>query len=580
MRFSKGSRELAGGAGDGSSIVAPIYWYAKAEEGAWRINGLNNNNSPDEAHRRVYIRVVLDSSVSYKIGMAANDFDGRAFLYKEDGTNLKDNDESYMTVEDLTLTDSFTFQPSETGVYIIALGSYSEHSGTGSFTACCYPAPIKEDIPRDIYAYETSSGFDELSKPIRSKSADELGCALITHPKKGLVVRYDITSLTAETGQQFVAEGGTPIFMNKNGIDCMFLDGNTTVYTTDQTDLTAIQNSGKAAFSFWVKVTIDAPTESLMVGRSESGYYTYKADFSHNRIDVTIGDFSSINYNINLRDLSWTHVLVTHNQADNNYKLYINGKLVGTTAFNTWRWIERLYVGRGFKGWLAGLRVYDRALTEAEVYELSHEYKEIPSNIPEPAYFSGSYTYANISEYTVTNKFPSGKADRTVSLWAKQSKADDQHCVFCYGESSERNAFIMWLNSQGFIVDYNNYNASSYVSVPVGEWLHICVTLSDNATVERVYINGQLASESAITEDVSTNTASYYGGRVGAYYDGRYFVGNIKECSVYDRALNADEVAQLYDNQAITDGRIFYAPLTKGASTDMFDYVNLAYGEI
>jgi hypothetical protein len=76
-----------------------------------------------------------------------------------------------------------------------------------------------------------------------------------------------------------------------------------------------------------------------------------------------------------------------------------------------------------------------------------------------------------------------------------------------------------------------------------------------------MYVNGILVATGTDTTSLDSNMgltiASRFDQTTGAFYDGK-----IKDVNIYDRALSTGEITQLYNNEDVTSGRVFNAPLT------------------
>ena len=77
----------------------------------------------------------------------------------------------------------------------------------------------------------------------------------------------------------------------------------------------------------------------------------------------------------------------------------------------------------------------------------------------------------------------------------------------------------------------------------VDEWVHIVCTY--DGTTQKLYINGSLDQSATTSQTVSVTTNAKIGAR---NFDDRAveFLGKIDELAIYDRALTAAEVTQIY----------------------------------
>ena len=81
--------------------------------------------------------------------------------------------------------------------------------------------------------------------------------------------------------------------------------------------------------------------------------------------------------------------------------------------------------------------------------------------------------------------------------------------------------------------------------IPLDNWTYVVAT-KDSSSGSYLYINGNLdANDPSLTQDVTDSTSNLH---IGHSYFGsdRYFNGTIDDVRVYDRALTAGEIEQLY----------------------------------
>lgn len=194
----------------------------------------------------------------------------------------------------------------------------------------------------------------------------------------------------------------------------------------------------------------------------------------------------------------------------------------------------------------------------------------VPNGIGDgSAYFDGS-----TSAKLICQDLPTGSNPTSISAWFYQTSGTDLRTICGYGEnSSSQQKFVMtrypYVLSHVWGYDY------AFESKAIGykKWYHV-VIVYENA-IEKCYVNGELIGQRE--HSFNTNTSNFEF-RIGTHNDDRYFIGNIKDINVYNRALSADEVTQLYNKQEITSGRVLYVPLQYGKDDEtMFTSKNFVY---
>jgi hypothetical protein len=92
-------------------------------------------------------------------------------------------------------------------------------------------------------------------------------------------------------------------------------------------------------------------------------------------------------------------------------------------------------------------------------------------------------------------------------------------------------------------------------------WYHVAVT-SDGSGNRCLYING-VCEASATGQPFGQSQPNFYVG-ADASYSNEYFLGDIDDIRIYNRALSAQEVEQLYGGTAATEPNLFYSPIAAG----------------
>jgi uncharacterized protein (TIGR02145 family) len=155
---------------------------------------------------------------------------------------------------------------------------------------------------------------------------------------------------------------------------------------------------------------------------------------------------------------------------------------------------------------------------------------------------------------------PIGSGDVTIAGWFKLSSdfsgdGVSIKCIVCFNDSPSTNDIYLKFGN-GFNSDVNGalclgvydnamYSAcSSQTSWNSGEWHHMVGTYSGQ-TGSKMYVDGVLVGSNSHVGRGTTKSAS---AKIGDDYDGgnRFPGGTLDDVRIYNRALSADEVAELY----------------------------------
>lgn len=176
--------------------------------------------------------------------------------------------------------------------------------------------------------------------------------------------------------------------------------------------------------------------------------------------------------------------------------------------------------------------------------------------------FAGDNDYVSIAESTSLQP----GTQMTISAWVKaDALASD---ISLIDKTNNGYGFALKLNSgtpqfrNGTGAAYSDLSATSTIST--GVWYHLVGTL-DSAGNKRIYINGSLSNISSgeTFNGNSTSVPLKFGVRTAAYY-----TGQLDEARIYNRALSADEVSQLYN---FAPGPVGYWKMDEGSGSTALD---------
>ncbi len=173
---------------------------------------------------------------------------------------------------------------------------------------------------------------------------------------------------------------------------------------------------------------------------------------------------------------------------------------------------------------------------------------------------------------SATVNFSSTKAF-TLAAWVYLSvdalSQSNGACIICKGVSGNE-AYCLDINNGSFRVSMRNSSGNSLMSatsatIPVaGTWYHVAGTyITPGQPHEVIYVNGVAdgTSSGTLTTVLSNTTPMTIGGRASS--NGVYnipFQGIIDEVHIYNRALSASDINELYSSTNVTVYGTNYAP--------------------
>ena len=270
----------------------------------------------------------------------------------------------------------------------LAASDYTAASGTLTFLPGVISQSIALSIAGDVSAETAETILVNLTSPVNATVADAQGVVTISDDDgavPGLVAAYGFDEGTGTTtadasgaGQTGTLSGGaawTTAGKNGNALSFDGVNGMVTVADTaalDVTRTTVMAWLRPSTLGSWrsavLKETADGLAYALYANNNASRPAGFVNLGSNN--DRTAAGTTAMPLN------AWTHVAMTFDGS--NIRLYVNGVLVRTAGFagNIVTSTEALRIGGNaiwgewFEGMIDDVRIYDRALTLAEVQSM------------------------------------------------------------------------------------------------------------------------------------------------------------------------------------------------------------------
>jgi len=302
----------------------------------------------------------------------------------------------------------------------------------------------------------------------------------------------------------------------------------------------------------------------------------------------------------NVADNKWHHVAGTFSASDQKMRIYIDGVLEDTSTHVFVDMPVPTYAVIGavlkdtnpqyFDGLIDDVRAYDRALTATEISKLYEETEGTFNSSQNNQLTDGlvgmwSFNGPDVSGSTVYDRSGSGNNGTitganptigkvgqalnfdgsdyinvgndaslnitdaiTVSLWVKPNSSSGQQGLVS-DSAGWSNHFHMYLRD-GADAQYawgiSNAEYFRTGNMKVGEWQHIVGTYSEVTSEAFLYVDGESIASGNWTGEIVTTINDLYLGRAPGIAVPVTLNGSIDEVRIYDRALSADEVKQLY----------------------------------
>ena len=286
------------------------------------------------------------------------------------------------------------------------------------------------------------------------------------------------------------------------------------------------------------------------------------------------------------RDGTWHHVAVVKSTSE--LRLYVDGELVDSVADTTSVHSSvDIVLGREsvsssqsyFDGSLDDVRVYGAALTAEEIADLYgllgrwrldetsgttandssiHGHHGTLSggfvfgaNSVSPGKVNDALDFDGSNDYIETNFASNETASITMTAWVKSDDAGTignnsvSQRLMTQRDASTSSRLCLGINNNRIAAGWDDGGFSVQEGTTIlasGQWYHAAVTY-DGSTV-RLYVNGV---EEGSWSESSMSTPSSDTFQIGCQYGGaRHFDGALDDVRVYDRALCADEIADIH----------------------------------
>jgi hypothetical protein len=348
-------------------------------------------------------------------------------------------------------------------------------------------------------------------------------------------------------------------------------------------DAASLDFEGDGTLSFWVKQEGDVGTILWKRAYAGSNGWTAYFGFSNSMIGY-VNDNATWVQGSTISS-QWQHIALV--SAQGTMKLYINGSLADSknNANGFQATAVSLLIGNDennnyFEGIIDDIGIYNCALNASEIVSLYNgtpdclvSYWPFNSNANDE---SGTDNHGHVHGATVTtDRFGNpGSAysfdgiddyievldassldfegDGTLSFWVKQN--GDAGPVLWKKLAPGNNGWATYFGFSNTMIGYVNDNATwvqgSTTSSP---WQHVAL-VSDQGTM-KLYIDGTLVDSKSNANGFQATDISLL---IGKDENNNYFEGTIDDIRIHNCALNANQIAILYNNVTLGINNSYY----------------------
>jgi hypothetical protein len=342
----------------------------------------------------------------------------------------------------------------------------------------------------------------------------------------------------------------------------------------------------QVTISSWV--SIDSSTGTYQVVQSLGSSPTIDIACDPGGSNCGCDFYNSVNNSVDIGYDTWTLITCTYDGTE--MKQYINGEYSSTESganktFNTTHYIG---IGRNgssypFKGKIDDVKIWNRALTSAEIEK---EYHQGPAPIgywsmdqingttvidqsgmgndgtltnmtkksnSKPGKVGQALEFDGVEEYIEMGDVDFDYGNFSVSLWVKANSQSQSHVKNLIGKgnwNSSNNWYLGYKSDLHLSFVYGTtWNTGTYYdksNFDLTQWNHLIGVAEPD--VLKLYLNGRLVHTKETEHNTVSNDFNLQIGR--SSYFGNYFDGLIDEVKIYDYALTPYQIAQEYNGGA------------------------------
>lgn len=370
----------------------------------------------------------------------------------------------------------------------------------------------------------------------------------------------------------------------------------------------SLKFTGDFTVSFWINTSTTGSTMRILGNRSASGTNTGWEVFINSggiagmQVDTPAG-LVSVTGSTNVADGVWRQVIAKRSGSILSFKInnVAEGSPTGSSTGDCGTDADNTYIGRTpqtaqyYNGKIDNLRIFDRALTDAEdtilynagngnedngsgstVVSLKMEDNAASTDVTDTTGLNTVTSTTNTSNLTTTGLLGNGfnfngsseyldlgsaaalkfTEDFTVNVWVRLNSAGVQRIAGNRSSSGDNVGWDLSKTSGGsatFILDEGavSYSVTATTSIIDSAW-HM-LTIKRSGSTLSIFIDGvsEGTPTGSSTADIGTLAENTYVGRTP--FSANYFSGDMDSYTAFNRAISDDEIAILYNGGRGTD---------------------------
>ena len=455
-----------------------------------------------------------------------------------------------------------------------------------------------------------SEPFDDIRIYNKILSATEIA-ELATKPNEALIGHWKLDETSGTTAADSSQYGNDGTLTNSNfttdsvdaPYDTGFYANGTDSYISIPDPASSILDFGAGSFSYgaWFKGALtDGQLLSKQTSANAAGY-SIGSSFSGTpgqtwcRLGDGSGNISAIDAGNTAADGAWHHIMCVADRSTDTLYIYVNGISAASADISSIDSVSSSTPlqfgarnGANFvEAEIDDVRVYSRALNASEVLELYNNANSAlvghwkldetsgtvaadSSQYGNDGTVSGTNFSLSSAEGIVDNAFTSfdisdlitvsdnpainPRQEITVSAWVRSRTTNRQRLIEKWDGSND---YMLWIEGTAngsttarFEVGTSSGSSFATGSIPVGnenEWFHLTGTY-DGSNV-RIYVNATLDGSNSRTGTLNDGSNDLIiGNGIGGSFN-----GDIDDVRIYNKALTAAEILELYNkpNEAL-----------------------------